>query len=115
MVLVSLACAVSFGMMEFFTNFLHYGGANKSFFDLVIDIFYDTILPLNGFAICALVIFRWKKVGLNAELRVGDSTFQDSLFEKYVNFSLTTFIPLVLLFVFVNTVLNKFFETSLIG
>ncbi len=114
MIAVSLLCAVSFGMVDPLTNLLSYGGASKSFFDLVIDIFYDTILPLNGFAICALVLFKWKRSGLNEELERGDENFRGSITERYVNFSLTTFIPLILLFVFINTVLNKFFGMSLI-
>lgn len=113
-ILVAIFCTISFGMSEFFTNLLSYGGADKSFFDLVIDIFYDTILPLNGLAICALVIFRWKKSGLNTELECGDDNFKGSLTERYLNFSLTTFIPLILLFVFINTALNKFWGISLI-
>ena len=31
---------VSFGMSDFFTSFLNYGGLNKSFFDLIYDVFY---------------------------------------------------------------------------
>ena len=114
MVLVALACTVSFGMVEFFTSFATYGGASKSFFDLVIDTFYDTILPFNGFMICLLVIYRWKKANLNQELEQGDPDFKGSLLERYTNFALGTFIPVILLFVFINTVLNKYFSMSLI-
>ncbi|MEO0369541.1 MAG: sodium-dependent transporter, partial [Pseudomonadota bacterium] len=59
-ILLVLACTVSFGMVPFFTQFLSYGGADKSFFDLVIDIFYDTILPLNGFIVCLFVAYKWR-------------------------------------------------------
>ncbi|GLS26848.1 sodium-dependent transporter [Marinibactrum halimedae] len=114
MVIVSIACAVSFGMVDFFTNFIPYGGQNKSFFDLVIDVFYDTILPLNGFLICLLVVYRWKKQQLNAELETGNTQYRNSLLERYTNFALGTFIPAILLLVFINTVLNKFFSISLI-
>ncbi len=114
MVVIALACAVSFGMVESLTNFTQYGGANKSLFDLVIDVFYDTILPLNGFMICLLVIYRWKKHNFDEELEHGDPNYKGSLLERYTNFALGTFIPLILLFVFINTVLNKFFSTSLI-
>ncbi|MBT8114412.1 MAG: sodium-dependent transporter [Arenicella sp.] len=112
--LLVLACTVSFGMVAFFTNFLSYGGADKSFFDLVIDVFYDTILPLNGFIVCLFVIYRWKKVNMNAELAVGDSEFEQSMAKKYIDFSLGTFIPVVLFLVFVNTVCLKFLGFSLI-
>ena len=42
--LLVIACTVSFGMVGYFTEFATYGGATKSFFDLVYDVFYDTIL-----------------------------------------------------------------------
>lgn len=114
MIVITLACAVSFGMVDALTNLITYGGANKSLFDLVIDVFYDTILPFNGFMICLLVVYRWKKANLNEELEHGDPSFKGSLLERYTNFALSTFIPVILLFVFINTILNKFFSTSLI-
>ncbi len=114
MVLIALACAVSFGIVDALTNLLNYGGASKSLFDLVIDVFYDTILPFNGFMICLLVVYRWKKANLNQELEQGEPSYKGSLLERYTNFALSTFIPVILLFVFINTVLNKFFSASLI-
>ena len=41
--LLVIACTVSFGMVSSMTEFTSYGGATKSFFDVVIDIFYETI------------------------------------------------------------------------
>lgn len=113
-ILFIVACTASFGMSPYFTQFVSYAGADKSFFDVVYDVFYDTILPLNGLIICLFVILRWKRSGLNAELAEGDPNFQGSLFGKYVNFALTTIIPIVLLAVFINTVCLKFFGFSLI-
>ncbi|WP_353412359.1 sodium-dependent transporter [Arenicella sp. 4NH20-0111] len=112
-ILLVLACTVSFGMVTYFTEFTSYGGATKSFFDIVIDVFYDTILPLNGLIICLFAIFHWKKANLNAELAIGDDKFEGSFTQKYVNGALGTVIPLVLLLVFVNTVCIKFFGFSL--
>jgi NSS family neurotransmitter:Na+ symporter len=114
MIIISVACTASFGMVDSLTNLTQYGGQNKSLFDIIYDIFYDTILPLNGFLICLLVSFRWKKANLDRELETGDPNYKGSLMERYVNISLETFIPLMLLFVFINTVLLKFFGYSLI-
>lgn len=113
-IITSLACVVSFGMVPFFTEFVHYGGATKSFFDLVIDVFYDTILPLNGALICVFVVYQWKKHNFDTELALGAPTYKGSLMEKYINFALGTFIPVLLVLVFINTVLSKFFAISLI-
>ena len=108
------ACMVSFGRIGIFSQFVEYAGISKSFFDVVIDIFYDTILPLNGFIICLFVITKWKKQKLNTELQKGDSRFKGSLLQRYVNFSLGTFIPVILFLIFINTLSIKFFGTSLI-
>lgn len=113
-ILLVLACTVSFGMVSYFTEFIRYAGATKSFFDLVVDVFYETILPLNGLIICLFVAFRWKKHNMEKELIEGDSAYANSLTKKYVDFSLTTFIPVILFFVFINTLLIKFFDYSLI-
>ncbi|WP_317930577.1 sodium-dependent transporter [Halioxenophilus sp. WMMB6] len=118
-IVVSLGCVVSFGMADFFTHFINYGNCEagtkcKSFFDLIIDVFYDTILPLNGALICVFVVYQWKKRNFDKELENGDADYKGSIMEKYINFSLGTFIPLLLLLIFINTVLSKFFGTSLI-
>ncbi|MEM7360660.1 MAG: sodium-dependent transporter, partial [Pseudomonadota bacterium] len=107
--LLVIASTVSFGMVAYFTEFVNYGGATKSFFDVVYDVFYDTILPLNGFIVCLFVIYRWRKANFNEELSTGDEGFENSFAKKYINFSLGTFIPAILLLVFINTVCIKFF------
>jgi NSS family neurotransmitter:Na+ symporter len=115
LVVFSVICALSFGHSEFFTQFVSYADADKSFFDVVYDVFYDTILPLNGLLICIFVMYRWKKHNFNAELDEGAPAFKHSLFERYVNFSVSTFIPVILLGIFVNTVALKYFGISLVA
>ncbi|MGJ8691548.1 MAG: sodium-dependent transporter [Thalassotalea sp.] len=112
---LTLFATASFGMIGFFTEFTYYADAPKSFFDLIYDIFYDTILPLNGLLICLFVSYRWKKQNLSAELAVGNNDYKNSFAEKYINFSLGTFIPFILLCIFLNTVAQKFFAYSLLG
>ncbi|MCH9691488.1 MAG: sodium-dependent transporter [Gammaproteobacteria bacterium] len=113
-VILAGACAVSFGMVDWLTHFIHIAGSEKGFFELVEIVFYDTILPLNGLLVCLFVIYKWKRVNFNKALSQGDSSFSGSLSQKYVNFSLGTFIPVILLLVFLNTVALKFFGHSLI-
>ncbi|MBB3167539.1 sodium-dependent transporter [Simiduia aestuariiviva] len=115
MVVFTIACTASFGMVGWLTEFVHYAGSPKSLFDVVYDIFYDTILPLNGLLICLFVIYRWKKSNLNEELETGDDGFKGSFLERYMNFSLGTFIPLILALIFINTVAIKFFGRSLLA
>lgn len=115
LIVFSVFCALSFGFVAFFTEFVSYAGANKSFFDVVYDVFYDTILPLNGLLICLFVIYRWKKQSFSQEIEQGAPTFKGSLLERYVNFSLGTFIPVILLVIFANTVALKYFGSAIIG
>jgi len=112
--LLVIASMVSFGMVPFFTEFMSYGGSAKSFFDLVVDVFYETILPLNGFIVCLFVIYRWRRSNLDEELMVGDDAYNGSFTQRYVNFALGTFVPAILLFVFISTVLLKFFGIGIL-
>jgi len=107
--------ALSFGMVDFLTNITSYGGKSKSLFDLIIDMFYDTILPLNGLLICLFVSYRWKKENLNKELSEGNENFGKSILAKYVDFSLGTFIPVVVAIIFINTVARIYFGYDLFG
>ena len=102
-------------MVDYFSNFTSYAGQNKPFFDVIIDVFYDTILPLNGLLLCIFVSYRWKKHNLSDELAIGNDNYKGSWVEKYINFSLGTFIPVIVLGIFLNTVAQKFFAYSLFG
>jgi len=111
----AVVSTMSFGMVDGLTQFTNYGGSDKSFFDLIYDVFYDTILPLNGLLVCLFVMFRWKKQNFNAALEQGSESYKGSMLQKYVNISLSTFIPVILLLIFVNTVLTKFTSIRLLG
>ncbi|OFC68797.1 sodium-dependent transporter [Alteromonas confluentis] len=113
MVVLAVLSALSFGYNAFLSSFVSYAGQSKSFFDVIYDVFYDTILPLNGFLICIFVIYKWKKVNFNKALDEGAENYKGSFFEKYVDFSVGTFIPVILLAVFINTVALKYFGHSL--
>ena len=113
--LLVLASTVSFGMVEFFSSFISYAGSTKSFFDLIVDVFYETILPLNGLIICLFVSKRWKKHNLENECKEGDDAYANSFTKKYVDVALTTFVPVILFFVFLNTVAIKFFNFNVFG
>ncbi|MFN3162728.1 MAG: sodium-dependent transporter [Pseudohongiellaceae bacterium] len=108
--LFAIPATMSLGISDFFTNFTSYGGVTKSFFDLVSDVFYETILPFVGFTVCIFCAYEWKFKGLKEELQLGDSAFSGSRLEKYLSFSLGTVIPAVLLIVFISTVSQIYFS-----
>ena len=115
MAVISIACILSFGRVGFLTEFVSYAGQSKSIFDVIIDVFYDTILPLNGLLVCLFVIYRWKKHNFHVELEHSDLSYRGSVVERYIDFSLGTFIPLILALVFINTVALKYFGFSFVG
>ena len=105
----TIPATMSLGISDFFTDFIGYGGARKSLFELVSDVFYETILPLVGFIVCIFCAYQWKTSGLKQELVIGDARYHGSLLEKYMHVSLGTVIPLVLLLVFISTVNQIYF------
>ena len=107
--LFAMPATMSLGLSDFFTNFASYGGQTKSFFDLVSDVFYETILPFVGFTVCIFTAYRWKLSGLSAELSIGDDDYEGSRLQKYINFSIGTVIPVVLLAVFISTISQIYF------
>ncbi len=111
----AIFAAMSFGMSPFLTDFIPYGGAPKSFFDLLADTFSEVILPFVGFLACIVVSLRWRNGGLSSELAQGDPHFRGSLTERYVNFSLRTFVPVILLFVFLISASQKYFAYDLLS
>ncbi|NVK24605.1 MAG: sodium-dependent transporter [Gammaproteobacteria bacterium] len=113
MVFLSVLASMSFGMSEPLTKLVHYAGADKSLFDVIYDVFYDTVLPLNGLFICLFVMFRWKKANFNKELTEGLEQGSHKMFLAYSDFALKTFIPVILAVVFINTVAIKFFGVHL--
>jgi NSS family neurotransmitter:Na+ symporter len=113
--LFAIPATLSLGIVDFLTNFTSYGGAAKSFFDVISDVFYETILPFVGLLVCLFCAYRWKMSGLSDELAIGDEKFKGSRLEKYLTVSLGTIIPLILLLVFINTVATKYFAMSLFG
>jgi len=107
-IILVVACTMSFGMVPGLTELVHYAGEPRSAFVLVSDVFYDTILPLNGFIVCLFVVYRWKKTNMHAEIELGDEAYAQSFLKKYISFALTTFIPVILLLVFIDTIRTKF-------
>ena len=112
---IIILTSMSLGMVGWLSSMVSYGGINKSLFDVIYDLFYDTILPLIGFTVCIFCSYRWKRSEFMREVGVGDEKYNLSLLAVYVNLSLGTFIPLFLLLVFANNVAQIYFDFNLLG
>ncbi len=110
-----ILATMSLGMVDWLSSFVSYGGANKSFFDVIYDLFYDTILPFIGLMVCLFCSYRWKRSEFISETAHGDDNYSNSLLASYVTLSLGTFIPVILLVVFANNVSQIYFGFNLLG
>lgn len=110
---LALFSLLSQGATGFFTNFVTYpSGVTKDFLSVVADVFFETCLPLGGFLLTAFAAFRWKTFFFNEEVAIGNPGYQNSLVMKFLTVML--FIcPFVILFIFINTVLAKYFGINI--
>ncbi len=107
--LISIPSMLSHGAVDFFSNFLYYEGRNKTFFDMVFDIFSDVGLPLGGFLMMVFILTRWKMYNLHEELAIGNETYPGSFMQKFMGILLTYICPILLLIMFIVTLKVKFF------
>jgi len=106
---------MSLGMVGWLSSMVTYGDINKSFFDMIYDLFYDTVLPFTGFLVCIFCSYRWQRSDFINEIGKGSENFSSSLLASYITLSLGTFIPLILLLVFANNVAQIYFGFNLLG
>jgi len=115
--IIGIPSLVGNGYSEFFsTNFITYkdGGQDTDFLSFVAALANDTILPLGGCLISIFAAYVWKKHNLDEELAQGSPTYKGSIIQKYLNFAIKYFAPIVLGVVFILTVLFKFFGVQVI-
>ncbi|QNL21908.1 sodium-dependent transporter [Hyphobacterium sp. CCMP332] len=111
--LIGIPSMLSVGAVNGLTNFMHYEGSNKSFLDLIEDIFSNIGLPLGGFMLSLFVAFKWKTKSLSEEIAQGNPGYEGSLIQKLVNFSITVICPIILGTIFLITMLTKFLGLDL--
>ena len=111
--LIGVPSMVGFGGVDFFSDFAFYEGRVKSFMDVITDIFSVIGLPLGGLLLTIFIATRWKTKNLSDELSHGYEGYKGSLAEKFINIMIVYVSPLILGFVFILTVLQKFFGISL--
>lgn len=110
---IGLGSMLSQGAVGFFSNFLHYEGADKTFLDFVDDIFNQAGLPLGGFLMSLFIAMRWKTANMADEIAEGYPEFKGSIVQKFVNVMITYVAPVLLGIIFLLTVLQKFFGVTI--
>ncbi|MCA9734013.1 MAG: sodium-dependent transporter [Deferribacteres bacterium] len=111
--IISIGSILANGASEFFTNFITYpSGVQKDFLSFIADVFFEMLLPLGGFLLTAFAAFRWKTHNLSKEISVGREGYSGSLLDKWISFMIYI-CPFIIFFIFMNTVLEKFFNIVL--
>ncbi|MEQ9404993.1 MAG: sodium-dependent transporter [Cyclobacteriaceae bacterium] len=114
--IVGIPSLIGNGYSEFFsTKFTTFkdGGTDTDFLSFVAALANDTILPLGGCLIAFFAAHVWKKHNLDDELAQGSPNYKGSFVQKYLNFAIGYFAPIVLAVVFVLTVMFKFFGVQI--
>ena len=106
--LIGLPSMLSQGAVEWLSNFLHYEGQNKAFFDVVFDVFSDTGLPLGGLLMVIFITRKWGMDKFDKENLSGNSNFLQSSTRKFLHFTIRWVTPILLATIFVITILQKF-------
>jgi NSS family neurotransmitter:Na+ symporter len=106
--IIGLPSMFSTGAVDFFTNFISYGGSRHDFLSVVSDVFSDALLPLGGFMISIFTAYRWKTLNLSEELATGYPGYKGSLIEMFINVMISFVCPLIIGSVFIITILQKF-------
>ena len=110
--LVGIPSMLSQGAVDIFSKLGFYG--DKDFLTFVAEVFSDISLPLGGCLMSIFIAVKWRKESLSDEIAQGNPRYKGSFLEKFINIMITVICPFVLGFLFINTVLAKFFGIMLI-
>jgi NSS family neurotransmitter:Na+ symporter len=87
---------------------------DKSFLDFVAEVFSDISLPLGGALMSIFIAYRWKTKNMSEEIANGYPAYRGSFIEKFINLVITFLAPITLGLMFINTMLVKFFDVSIL-
>ncbi|RMG72613.1 MAG: sodium-dependent transporter [Bacteroidetes bacterium] len=109
--IIGLPSMLSFGAVDWLSD-ITYGGASHSFLDLINDVFSEVGLPLGGLIMSLLIVHRWGTNRMREELTNGNPAYPGSRVERFVRFTLTYISPVLLGFIFISNLMEKFFGIS---
>ncbi|MDX1754170.1 MAG: sodium-dependent transporter [Salinimicrobium sediminis] len=111
--LIGIPSMLGYGAVQSLTSFTFYEGTSKSFMDLIQDLFSVVALPLGGFLLSLFIATRWSTAKFSEEISHGTTNYKGSFLEGFLNIMIKFVCPVVLGFMFVLTVLQKFFNVEL--
>ena len=113
--LLGLPSMLSQGAVGWLSEFVSYGGKSHDFMTVIIDIFSDIGLPLGGLLISIFVAYRWRMHNFSDEVSKGNPGFPGSRQEKFVSIMLSYVSPLVIFFMLMVIIMEKFFQVDILS
>ncbi|WNJ20771.1 sodium-dependent transporter [Pontibacter sp. G13] len=114
--ILGIPSMLSAGGSEFFTQMLVYeNGSDKSFLDLINDVFSDTFLPLGGLILSLFLAYRWNLADMAKEIEQGNEGYIGSALNKYLDISIRFICPIILGGITLVTILEKFLSIQIFG
>ncbi len=107
--IVGLPSMLSQGLIPTLNNLPFYRG--KDALTFVSDT-CDIMLTIGGCLMCVFISFQWKISNMNQELYQGSTIRANSLISKYINFTIRFVCPLLLAFLSILIVIDKFIGLS---
>lgn len=112
--IIGLPSMLSQGAVDAFSaGFLHYDETDKSFLDVIDDVFNTTGLPLGGFLLTLFIATKWKTHNMSEEILSGNSGYAGSSMQKFINVMITFVCPAILGIIVVLTILDKFIGVTI--
>lgn len=112
--LIGLPSMLSQGAVEAFSaGFMHYDGTDKSFLDVLDDVFNTAGLPLGGFLLTLFIATKWKTHNMSEEILSGNPGYPGSFIQKFINVMITFVCPVILGIIVILTILDKFMGVTL--
>ena len=112
--LIGIPSMLSQGAVEIFSaGFMHYEGIDKSFLDVIDDVFNTVGLPLGGFLLTLFIAIKWKTSGMSQEILSGNPNYEGSFMQRFINAMIAIICPVILGVIVLLTILEKFVGVSL--
>jgi neurotransmitter:Na+ symporter, NSS family len=105
--ILGLPSMLSQGAVDIFSSLSFYQG--RSALDFVSEVFSDISLPLGGLLMSIFIVYRWKTKTMSEEIAMGSPRYKGSFLERYVRFSLTYIVPIILTFLTALIIVDKFY------
>ncbi len=112
--ILGLPSMLSFGAVQTFTQFAHYGAGNEAlkFLSVVEDIFLDVGLPFGGFMVSLFVAYKWRFSYFGQEIEQGHPNFQGTILQRLISIMLGFISPVFVGAILLITIMDTFFGIS---